>query len=446
MMKTFPAALLTAALMLAGCGREEPVTSDTPSEGQATRAKLVDPAALSSTLSSFVESGALIGASALVYERGEEVFFGAYGLADREAQRPMQRDTLVRIYSMTKPITGVALMTLYDEGKFQLDDPLAKYAPEFANLRVYAGTDAQGQAIYEAPKRAPTIRDVMRHTAGFSSGKDDTSPVGEMYRAADPTNLKNTLTEMAKRIGSVPLLYQPGTRWLYGPSVDVQAFLVERLSREPFDAFVQKRIFDPLRMTNTRYTLREEDRAKLAMIYQRSDDGAFTPFTDDDGVRINEKKWPLTPGGWGFVSTLDDYMRFARMLLNDGELDGARVLSAEAVELMRTNAMPAEVTDTSWLPSKGQVGFGIDFAVRIAPPANSEEASGAVGEFFWDGYANTLFWVDPANDIAAVLFTQYIPFGKVPLHKAFRDAVYAKDPVASALATNGGQRSDVMTE
>jgi CubicO group peptidase (beta-lactamase class C family) len=428
MMKTFPAALLTAALMLAGCGKDAPVTSDAPSEAQAARSPLVDPAALSSTLSGFVESGALIGTSALVYERGEEVFFGAYGLADREAQRPMQRDTLVRIYSMTKPITGVALMTLFDEGKFQLDDPLAKYAPEFANLRVYAGTDAQGQPIFEAPKRAPTIRDVMRHTAGFSSGKEDTSPVGELYRAADPTNLSNTLAEMAKRIGSVPLLYQPGTRWLYGPSVDVQAFLVERLSGESFDAFVQKRIFDPLHMTNTRYTLREEDRAKLAMIYQRSDDGAFTPFTDDDVVRLNEKQWPLTPGGWGFVSTLDDYMRFARMLLNGGELDGARVLSAEAVKLMRTNAMPAEVTDTSWLPSKGQVGFGVDFAVRIAPPANSEEASGAVGEFFWDGYANTLFWVDPANDIAAVLFTQYIPFGKVPLHKAFRDAVYVKDP------------------
>jgi CubicO group peptidase (beta-lactamase class C family) len=133
------------------------------------------------------------------------------------------------------------------------------------------------------------------------------------------------------------------------------------------------------------------------------------------------------------VSTLDDYMRFSRMLLNEGELDGMRILSAEAVRLMRTNAMPAEVTDTSWLPSKGQVGFGIDVAVRIAPPANREEASGAVGEFFWDGYANTLFWVDPANDIAAVLFTQYVPFGKVPLHKAFRDAIYEQHPEASAL-------------
>ena len=434
-MKGISAAVLIAVLALPGCGRDAPTETAPPSQTNASDdAPIVDAAALSSTLNRFVESGELIGVSALVFEKGEEVFFGAYGLADRAANRPMQRDTLVRIYSMTKPLTGVALMTLYDAGKFQLDDPLEKYAPEFANLQIYAGTDAQGKPIYEAPHRLPTIRDVMRHTAGFSSGSDtDTSPVRALYEAADPMNLDNTLAEMAKRLGKLPLVYQPGTRWLYGPSVDVQAFLVERLSGVPFVAYIQKHVFDPLHMTSTRYTLREEDRSRIATVYQRSEEGVFTPFVDDDPIRINEKKWPLTPGGYGFVSSVDDYMRFARMLLNDGELDGARVLSAAAVEIMRTNAMPAEVTDTSWLPSKGQVGFGVDFAVRIAPPASANEASGAVGEFFWDGYANTLFWVDPTNDIAAVLFTQYVPFGKVPVHKAFRDAVYAKDPRASAL-------------
>jgi CubicO group peptidase (beta-lactamase class C family) len=209
----------------------------------------------------------------------------------------------------------------------------------------------------------------MRHTAGFSSD-DDTSPVGELFRAAKPTELTNTLAEMAKKLSSVPLLYQPGTRWLYGPSVDVQAFLVERIAGQPFESYLQKQVLDPL--------------------------------------------------------------------LNEGELDGVRVLSAEAVRLMKTNAMPAEVTDTSWLPSKGQVGFGIDFAVRIAPPANAEEASGAVGEFFWDGLANTLFWVDPKNDIAAVLFTQFVPFGEVPLHKTFRDAVYYADPAAAPASQEPG--------
>jgi CubicO group peptidase (beta-lactamase class C family) len=402
------------------------------SEGeQSAHQRHVERARLDAAIRKLVDSGALIGASALVFEDGEETYFGAFGLADREANRPMKRDTLVRIYSMTKPVTGVALMTLYDQGKFKLDDPLAMYAPEFANLRVYAGNDAAGKPIYEAPRSTVTIRDVMRHTAGFSSD-DDTSPVGELFRAAKPTELTNTLAEMAKKLGSVPLLYQPGTRWLYGPSVDVQAFLVERIAGQPFESYLQKQVLDPLRMRDTRYQLRAEDEERLAVVYTRSPEGKFAPFVDHHGIRVNEQDWPMTPGGYGLVSTLDDYMRFARMLLNDGELDGVRVLSAEAVRLMKTNAMPAEVTDTSWLPSKGQVGFGIDFAVRIAPPANPEEASGAVGEFFWDGLANTLFWVDQKNDIAAVLFTQYVPFGKVPLHKAFRDAVYFGDPAAAA--------------
>ena len=382
-----------------------------------------------------MQSGQLIGASALVFEKGREAYFGAFGLADREDKKPMQRDTIVRIYSMTKPITGAALMVLFDEGKFQLDDPIEKHAPEFANLRVYAGTEANGKPKLEALQRPVTIRDLMRHTAGLTSGNPgtDASPIGALYRAADPTRLDNTLEQMAKEIAQVPLLYQPGTRWLYSPAVDVQAFLVERLSGQRYDEFLRTRILDPLKMADTRYTLRTDDRARLAQIYTRADDGTFSVLTDDNAVRINEKEWAMKPGGYGLVTTLDDFMRFARMLLNEGELDGARVLSAKAVELMRTNAMPPEVTDTSWLPSKGRVGFGIDVAVRIAPPANSAEASGAVGEYFWDGFGNTLFWVDPKNELAAVLFTQYVPFGRVPLHKNFRDAIYELDQEASAL-------------
>jgi len=154
--------------------------------------------------------------------------------------------------------------------------------------------------------------------------------------------------------------------------------------------------------------------------------------SDQIGLEFNSRDWPLKPGSFGLISTLDDYMRFARMLQNGGELDGRRILKPETVKLMATDAMPPDVTDVSWLPSKGSVGFGIDFAVRIKPPANAQEASGAVGEFFWDGAADTLFWVDPKHKITAVLFTQYKPFGKVPLHKAFRDAVYHNMPDALA--------------
>ena len=427
-------AVLAVAVLLHGCGRGSSALETDPNSGTAAQGSLIDPQKIDSALSGLVESGALVGVSALVYERGQEAYFGAFGLADRESGQPMKRDTLVQIFSMTKPITGVALMTLYDEGRLQLDDPIAKYAPEFADLRVYVGNDARGRPIYEAPRRPPTIRDVMRHTAGLTSGNEDTSPVGELFRKADPMNRNNTLAEMAKKLASVPLLYQPGTRWLYGPSVDVQAYLVERISGEPFEQVLQKRIFDPLKMHDTRYTLRPEDKARIAAVYRRADDGTLVRIPDEEAFAFNGQAWPLKPGGWGLVSTLDDYMRFARMLLNKGELDGVRVLSPDAVALMATNAMPSEVTDTSWLPSKGQVGFGIDFAVRIAPPATPEEASGEIGEFFWDGAANTLFFVDPTNQIAAVLFTQYRPFGKVPLHKAFRDAIYYKDETASAPA------------
>lgn len=428
-MKQFLSVLLLV-LTFAGCNKQVPQPAASESN---TPPRLVAPENLAAVLKGFVDAGQLIGVSALVYERGEEVYAGAFGLADREAQRPMDRQTLVRIYSMTKPVTGVALMTLYDEGKFQLDDPVEKYLPEFANMRVYAGNDSAGKPKYEAPARAITIRDLMRHTSGLTSGDNDMSAVGEMFRAADPDSLDNTLADLVKKLSGVPLLYQPGTRWLYSPAVDVQAYLVERLSGERFDEVLRKRIFEPLKMADTRYTLREQDRERLAQVYTRAEDGGFTPLTDDKVIHLNQKDWPLKPGGYGLVSTLDDYMRFARMLLNEGELDGARVLSAEAVRLMRTNAMPEQVADTSWLPSKGQVGFGIDVAVRISPPATAAESSGAVGEFFWDGYANTLFWVDPKNDIAAVLFTQYVPFGRVPLHKAFRDAIYQKDAEASAL-------------
>lgn len=397
----------------------------------ASAAPQIDQAKVDAALRGFIQGKSLVGVSALVYQDGHEAYFGAFGQADREAGRPMTRDTLVQIFSMTKPITGVAFMTLYEAGKFQLDDPLSKYLPEFDNMRVYAGIDAHGEVLYEAPRRPITIRDITRHTAGFYGGTDHT-PVGEMYRAADTSSPTNTLEEESRKLGKLPLLYQPGTRWLYGPSVDVQALLVEKLSGMPFDEYLQKVIFDPLGMKNTRYVLRPEDKARIAAMYDWHDDGSLTRESDDDAFGFNSRNWPLKPGSYGLVSTLDDYMRFARMLQNGGELEGHRILKPETIRLMATDAMPKEVTDTSWLWTKGRVGFGIDFAVRTKRPADAEEASGAVGEFFWDGAADTLFWVDPKNKITAVLFTQYKPFGKVPLHKAFRDAVYHNIPDALA--------------
>lgn len=404
----------------------------TPGAEEHSPTGLVDPARIDEVLSGFVERGELVGVSALVYEDGEEAYFGAFGRASRDEDggedRAMARDTVVRIFSMTKPVTGVTLMTFYDQGRFALDDPLHEYLPEYAGVQVHVSGEGD-DAVLEAPGRPILIHDILRHTAGFGG----TEYVDRRMAQAEPLSPANTLAKVSERIAGVPLGSSPGTRWLYGPSVDVQARLVEVLAGKPYVEVLQERVLGPLGMDDTGYVLAPGQRDRLMDLYERAPDGSFTRSVDPRRADFNKAERALTPGGWGLVSTLDDYMRFARMLQNEGELDGVRILEAETVRLMATDSLPDTVVDRSWLPNKGQVGFGIDFAVRVAPPANNAEASGAVGEFFWDGLANTLFWVDPANDITAVLFNQYVPWGKVHIMKGFRDAVYYRDPDASAL-------------
>ncbi|MDR7128158.1 CubicO group peptidase (beta-lactamase class C family) [Algoriphagus sp. 4150] len=382
-------------------------------------------ARIDSTLSSFVESGNIAGVSALIFEKDQEAYFNAFGYADRENQVKMDRSTIVQIYSMTKPITGVALMTLYEEGEFQLDDSLAHYAPEFANMKVYDGVDENGNIKLVAADRPVTIRDITRHTAGFPN-RADIPGLSQILEEKDPRSFEITLTEMAKRIGEVPLWFQPGTQWEYGQSVDVQAFLVERIAGVPYKEYVQEHVLNPLKMNETRYFVPEADRSRLASSYRRTGEGQLEKIPNEEAHNFNINEYPLTPGGFGLTSTLDDYMTFARMLVHKGEFGEARILKPETVELMATNHLPDSVTERSWLPTKGKVGFGIDFAVRVAPPGSAEEITGTVGEFFWDGAASTLFWVDPVNEITAVLFVQLFPYDGIGLHKKFKDAVYGK--------------------
>ena len=421
-------AACASVLALAGCGQE---TTDTAGRAPAAASAAPAPPApawnsapVDETLQAFVDDGRAVGVSALVWKDGKEVYFGAFGLRDRESGEPMTRDTIAVIYSMTKPITGVALMQLYEQGRFDLDDPIAKYVPELADLKVWNGLDANGEPVLVEPERVPTVRDFTRHTAGLYDG-DEVPELGALMKAANPLDFDATLTQFAARLGTVPLLYQPGTRWLYGMSVDVQAVLVERLAGQPFGDYVQATILTPLGMRDTGYYVPEEKRGRLAAQYRREgEEDPLVRIPDDEIMGIYVRRMTLNPGGFGLTSTLDDYMRFARMLQNEGELDGVRILAPETVRLMATDQLPETVADRSWLPSKGQVGFGIDFAVRVAPPASADENMGAVGEFFWDGAASTLFWVDPANDLTAVFFVQRLPFDGT-LHKDFRDAVYA---------------------
>lgn len=376
-------------------------------------------------MKSYVESGKTMGLSALILEKGKEVYYNAVGYADKEANIPMNRNTIVRIFSMTKPIVGVALMTLYEKGKFKLGDPLSKYAPEFSNMKVFVGTDANGNPILEPAKRPITILDITRHTAGFAGGGN--SVLGTMVRKAEIFNRNNTLAEMAKRLASLPLAFHPGDQWAYGPSVDVQAYLVEKLSGKPFDQYLQEIIFNPLKMTHTGYYVPESERKNFAAVYNRNrETGILARQPDSTANLLNTNHWTLKQGGLGLTSTIDDYMKFAQMLLHLGQLNGVRILKPETVKLMAANHLSDTISKRMWLPDRGQVGFGIDFAVRLAPPKTEEENNGIVGEFFWDGALSTLFWVDPKNELTAVLFTQLNPYDQVKLHNSFRDAVYGE--------------------
>lgn len=439
MTRAIQAAVLT--VFLVACASTPSARSSAPTTSSATSASIVTASAkarLDSTLRAYVQSGRVVGVSAVVWEKGAERYFNAFGLADREAGRPMSRDAIVQIYSMTKPITGVALMQLYEQGKFKLDDPLANYLPEFANPRVYAGTDASGASRFVPAERPITVRDITRHTAGFATSANEPG-VGPLFAAASPLDRHNTITEFSRKLATVPLAFQPGTRWSYGISVDVQAALVERLSGQKFGSYVREHVLDPLGMRSTRYLVPASDQQRFAVLYQRGRDGSWTRTPDSTYRAFNTQPWPLEPGAFGLTSTIDDYLRFARMLLNGGELDGVRILKPETVRLMATNHLPATVKDSSFLPSKGQVGFGIDFAVRVAPPKSAAENNGVVGEFFWDGLASTVFWVDPRDQLTAVLFTQMLPFDQVKLHKSFRDAVYGPlvTPARTSRATPG---------
>lgn len=374
---------------------------------------------IDSTLQAFIDDSLVAGASALIVEKGKEVYFNALGHADREAGVPMRRNTMVSIYSMTKPLTGTTLMSLYEEGAFELEDPLAQHAPIFADMQVATALDESGEFILAPTARPITVADITRHTAGFSRRAD--LGLDKVVGEADLLNMESTLTDMATKLSTIPLGYQPGTRWEYGISVDVQAYLVEQLTGKPFHESMRERVLDPLGMDDTGYFVPKEKRERVAAIYRKTENG-LRRIPDEEVHTRNYADWPMKPGGWGLKSTLDDYMTFAQMLLHEGTYKGTTVLQPQTVQRMATNHLPA-VEDSSWLVTKGRVGFGIDFAVRVAPPQRPDEMNGVAGEFYWDGAATTLFWVDPKNQMTVVLFVQVMPF-QARVHKDFRDAVY----------------------
>jgi CubicO group peptidase (beta-lactamase class C family) len=410
------AAALAVALVPQDLGARAPVA--------ASERFSLNPQRIDRTLQGFVADRRVAGASVLVWQGGRERHFRAAGMADIGAGRPFARDTLVQIFSMTKPVTGVALMQLWEQGKFRLDDPLALHLPEFAGVQVHAGEDAAGNPVLRAPSRPILVRDILRHTAGFVYEEADGS-VGRILKAEDPFSLDHDLAEFGKRLARVPLLDDPGVQWSYSAAVDVQALLVERLSGQPYADYVRGNIFRPLGMTQTDWAPPAAARARLARIYEAKG-GALVPMADAEWLAPNFAGKRLTMGGSGLVSTVDDYLRFARMLLGRGSLDGVRILQPATVALMTTDQLDPALTRRGFLPEKGAMGFGFNFAVRKAPPQSRAENRGAVGEFFWDGWPSMLFWVDPANDLVVIFATQKLPYDGT-LHRDIRAAVYGPD-------------------
>jgi CubicO group peptidase (beta-lactamase class C family) len=386
-------------------------------------------------MQAYVDSGEIPGALALIARHGKVVYSEQWGFADRENKVPMKPDTLFRIYSMSKPITAVGVMILHEEGHFQLTDPVAKYLPELAKLEVRDedANAASGEVIVHThPARNPiTIRDLLRHTAGFTYGFFGNTQVDQMYRDQGILWDDKDIAETVRKLGQVPLRFEPGTRWHYSVAVDVQGRLIEVISGQTLDQFMKERIFEPLGMKDTSFTVADKDWGRLAVLYspEGTAEGSDLFLTSNGGGRK-----PLVPapdranrgyrqgathfsGGGGLVSSASDYLRFAQMMLNGGQLDGARILSRKSVEVMTTDHL-GEIPGL-WRPG---YGFGLGFAVLTDVGATG--ALGSVGEYNWGGAAGTRFWVDPKEGLIGIYMIQILPHRGLPYGTEFRSFTY----------------------
>jgi CubicO group peptidase (beta-lactamase class C family) len=372
-------------------------------------------------LERYVAEQKFAGFVTMIARRGKLVHFDCVGMSDTASSQPMQPDTLFRIYSMTKPIVSVAMMMLYEEGRFHLDDPISKFIPDFKNVKVYVRPGITGAEL-ATPQPAVTFHHLLTHTAGLSYGWFEDTPVEELYRKAEVLHGDNTLEEFIQRLTKIPLLYQPGSAWRYSVAVDVLGYLVQVVSGKPLADFLDERIFKPLGMVDTSFYVPPSKLNRFSAVYGPAENGGIkiidAPATSD---YLKPERFPS--GGGGLVSTAPDYLRFTQMLLNRGELDGARLLSPKTVELMSMNHIPA-----ANLPLRigesviNGYGFGLGFSVAM----NLAQAGiiGSAGAFGWGGAANTEFWVDPHEKLIGILMTQFMPSGTYPVINDFRVLTY----------------------
>jgi CubicO group peptidase (beta-lactamase class C family) len=373
-----------------------------------------------------VDQKHLAGVVTLLSRHGKIVEFRTYGNKDLASNAPMTKDTIFRIFSMTKPITGVAMMTLYEEGKWKPFDPVSKFIPEFAHLKVFKGTDSHGKPILEEPVHPPTMHELMTHTAGFTYGTFGDTPVDKMYQAQHVLRSKS-LQEIVTKLANLPLLYQPGSRWVYSVSMDIQGYIIEKLSGQSLPDFMQQHIFGPLGMKDTGFSVPKDKLSRFATLYKNNDKSELVEANAAElGLDYTAPPWPS--GGGGLVSTAQDYLRFAQMLLNGGELDGVRILAPSTVQLMTANHLAPSLMTGEFrigpIVMRPGFGYGYDFGV-FSDPLQADEMVGK-GTFYWGGAADTTFWVDPSNDVIFVGMTQWMlgPTDYLWMEFLYRPLVY----------------------
>lgn len=379
----------------------------------------------------YVEPGKIAGCQVLVARHGRVAHRSTLGSLDVGTGAPLVDDAIWRLYSMTKPITGVALLSLVERGLAKLTDPVHRFLPEWKDVQVRLRAD-DGSRTLVAPDRPMSIRDAMMHMTGIGFGPAEARldlqnlAGGGAARKMDPAT---DLRGLSRLLATEPLRFHPGTRWLYSWSTDICAALVEAISGETFGAYLQATILDPLRMADTGFSVPEADRARITSLYTRGPDKELVLLDGAERGRLLREP-ALQSGGGGLVGTLDDYARFCQMLLNGGELDGVRVLGRPTVELMRTNHLPGdgELRDFALPNGYGEVGFdgsgfGLTVSVGLGPARTG--GVGPAGDFMWGGAASTAFWIDPTEDLFAVFMTQLIPSGTFDFRGQLRALTYA---------------------
>lgn len=381
----------------------------------------------------YVDDGVIRGASTMVLRQGKVAHAELFGHRDAEAGLEMTDDTIFRIYSMTKPIVSTALMLLHEEGAFQLEDPVAKYLPAFGATQVLS---ADGALVPQA--RPMEVRDLLTHTSGLTYDFMEDTPVGQMYRDARIMNdTSRSLEQTIDALAAIPLATQPGERWHYSVGIDVAARLIEVISGQPLGAFLSERMFEPLGMTDTGFGVPDSEVGRLSAMYGLPDlvgenhgvtqlvEAAMTGF--NERIDVSATYPTNTPdvfvrGGLGLFSTTSDYARFAQMLLNNGRLDGARVVGRKTLELMHANHLPAALMPWELLGrDNGGLGFGLGSRVMMDVAASA--GPGSVGEYGWAGAAKTYYWVDPAEDLAGIFMAQYMTGVESP-DRVMRSLVY----------------------